>query len=195
MIGGPPGAGKTTLGVALAGRLGVGSISVDDLNLATQAVTTPETHPGLHVMRRKPSLEYFTTSTPAELQADATQQHEAVWPMVERVVRAHALRGPSIVIDGWYFRPEWVAKLPLPNVWSGWIVPTEAVLREREERLPWYQESTDPDRMIANFLSRSFWYRGLVEEQAGRHGLTILEQPGNVSVDQMCEQVLEEIGG
>lgn len=122
LVGGAPGAGKTTLGSALAARLGITSLSIDDLVIAAQAVTTPETHPGLHVMRKVPHLEYFTNSSVDQLKADATLQQEATWPFIERVVRRHAMWGPSIVIDGWYLRPCRVAQLKLRNVWSGWIV-------------------------------------------------------------------------
>ncbi|UCC53638.1 MAG: hypothetical protein JSV68_06615, partial [Anaerolineaceae bacterium] len=122
LIGGAPGAGKTTLGSALAARLGITSLTIDHLKTAAMAITTPETHPGLHVMSKVPSLEYFTNSSLEQLIADATLQHEAVWPMVRQVVRKHALWGSPIVIDGWYMRPNWVAQLKLANVWSGWIV-------------------------------------------------------------------------
>ena len=40
LIGGPPGAGKTTLGRAVAARLGVVSLTIDDLFLAAKAITT-----------------------------------------------------------------------------------------------------------------------------------------------------------
>ncbi len=57
LIGGAPGAGKTTLGSALAARLGITSLSIDDLKTAALAITTPETHPKLHVMRKEPALK------------------------------------------------------------------------------------------------------------------------------------------
>ena len=116
LIGGAPGAGKTTLGSALAARLGISSLSIDDLKRAAQAITTPETHPKLHIMNKVPSLEYYTNTSVDQLKADATMQHEAVWPMVKQVVRAHARSGSPIVIDGWYLRPNWVAQLKLKNV-------------------------------------------------------------------------------
>ena len=110
LIGGAPGVGKTTLGSALAARLGITSLSIDDLVIAAQAVTTPETHPGLHVMRKVPYLEYFTNSSVDQLKADATLQHEVTWSLGEQVVRRHAKWGPAIVIDGWYLRPSKVAR-------------------------------------------------------------------------------------
>jgi 2-phosphoglycerate kinase len=194
LIGGAPGAGKTTLGSALAARLGVTSLSIDDLQTAAQAITTPESHPKLHVMRKMPSLDYFTKSSIEQLKVDATMQHEAVWPMVEQVVRTHATSGSPIVIDGWYLRPNWVAQLKLKNVWSGWIVASPAVLREREKNVAWYQQSTDPDRMLENFLARSLWYNDLIQEQAAQHQMTILPQPGDKTVEQLCNLVLESSG-
>ena len=195
LIGGAPGAGKSTLGAALATRLGIPSLTIDDLNIAAQAITTPETHPNLHVMRKLPSLEYFINSSIEQLKADATAQHKAIWPMVEQVVRKHAKSSSPIVIDGWYMRPSWVAQLKLENVWSGWIVASPEVLKEREKNISWYQESADPDQMLENFLGRSLWFNDLVREQAIKHHLTILFQPGDKSVDQLCNLVLEQSGG
>ena len=192
LIGGAPGSGKTTLGSALAARLGITSLSVDDLMYAAQGVTTPETHPGLHVMRKVPSLEYFTNSTVDQLKADATLQHEATWPLVEQVVRYHATWGPAIVIDGWYLRPSTVALLKLDNVWSGWIVASDAVLEERERKnVGWFQDSPNPERMLENFLARSLWYNDLIKQQATELKMNILPQAGETSVDELCKMVLE----
>ncbi|HIF73207.1 MAG TPA: hypothetical protein EYQ61_11720 [Dehalococcoidia bacterium] len=81
LIGGAPGAGKTTLGRALGSRLEGISHTIDDLAVAAKAITTPETHPGLHVMTRAVtgmnSVDYFTASSVDKLIADATLQHEA----------------------------------------------------------------------------------------------------------------------
>jgi len=99
------------------------------------------------------------------------------------------------VIDGWYMRPSWVAQLKLKNVWSGWIVASPEVLKEREKKISWYQESTDPDQMLENFLGRSLWFNDLIREQAIKHNLTVLLQPGDKSVDQLCNLVLEQSDG
>lgn len=196
LIGGAPGAGKTTLGSALATRIGGTSLSVDDLMTAAQAVTTPETHPDLHVMRHVPHLEYFTNSSAAQLQADATRQHEATWPLIERVVRKHAGSGSPIVIDGWHIRPEWVRGLGLATVWAGWIVAAEGVLEEREGRnRGWLEGSSDPDRMLANFLSRSLWFNALMREQVPALGMHLLLQDGETSVEEHCDLVLARSQG
>ncbi len=191
LIGGAPGAGKSTLGAALATRLGVTSLSIDDLVIAAQAVTTPETHPGLHFMRKVPYFEYFTNSPVDQLKADATLQHEATWPLVERVVRKHVAWGPGIVIDGWHMRPSMVSQLNLDNVWSGWIVASSVVFEERERKNSgWLKDSSDPERMLENFLARSHWYNDLIKQQATELQMNILPQTGETSVDQLCEMVL-----
>jgi 2-phosphoglycerate kinase len=101
LIGGAPGVGKTTLGCALAAKLGIASVTIDDLMTVAQTVTTPETHPGLHIMRKAPHLEYFTDSSLSQLKADANVQHEATWPFVKSLILKRATWDPSpIVIDG-----------------------------------------------------------------------------------------------
>ena len=196
LIGGAPGAGKTTLGSALATRVGITSLSIDDLITAAQAVTTPETHPGLHVMRKVPYLHYFTNSSVDQLKADTMLQHEAAWPLVKQVIRKHATRGSAIVIDGWHLRPGRVAQLKLKNVWSGWIVASASVLEERERKnVEWLQDSPDPERMLKNFLARSLWYNDLIKEQATELQMNILPQAGENSVDDLCNMVLEKSGG
>lgn len=197
LIGGAPGVGKTTLGRALAAKLGAASVTIDDLMTVAQTVTTPETHPGLHVMRRVHHLEYFTNNSVAQLKADADVQHEASWPFVKSIILKHATWAPSpIIIDGWHLRPRRVAELDLPDVWSGWIVITPSILVEREKRnLQWLQGSSNPERMLENFLARSLWYNDLVKEQASELRMNILPQTGDVSVDDLCKMVLETIDG
>lgn len=192
LIGGAPGAGKSTLGLALGARLGIASLTVDDFMRAAQAITTPETHPGLHVMRRVPSIEYFTDSSVDQLKSDATAQHEATWPLVERVVRLHARGESALVINGWHIRPRMVAQLELDNVWSGWIVPSDSVLEEREiKSAEWVRKSSNPERMHQNLLARSLWYNDLIRQQATELGMNILPQTGETTVDELCQMVLQ----
>jgi len=191
LIGGAPGVGKTTLGRHLAERVGATSLSIDDLMTAARAVTTPESHPGLHVMQRRHYVDYFTNNTVDELIADATAQHEATWPAVEKVIRNHASWGSPIVIDGWAMRPGGIADLNLPNVASFWLVAPPSVFEERERRnVDFVRESPAPERMLRNFLARSLWYNELIREQVAELQLNLLEQPGTTTVDELCGRVL-----
>lgn len=194
LIGGAPGVGKTTLGRALGARLGVVSLTIDHLRIAARAITTPQSHPGLHVMSRVNHVEYFTTSSVDQLIADAREEHEALWPVVEKVIRSHSAggsgRGSPIVIDGWALIPRRVIELGLDNVASYWLVIDPAVLREREHRnTAFFNESPDPPRMLSNFLARSLWHNDFIKEQAAERGLNVLRQDGSTSVDDLCRMV------
>lgn len=194
LIGGAPGAGKTTLGSALAVRLGVTSLTIDDLATAVIAVTTPETHPGLHAMRKGPPTEYYTNSSVDQLIIDATLRHEATWPMVRQVIRKYVKMGRGIVIDGWHMRPEWVNELQKENVWAGWLVIDPSVLEARERKNDDFLEgSTDPERMFRNFMGRSLWYNSLIKEQAELFQMNVLYQDGTKSVDDLCQIVLVDL--
>lgn len=196
LIGGAPGAGKSTLGAALATRLGITSLSINDLVTAVQAVTTPETYPRLHLMWKTSHINYYTSSSVEKLKEDAVRQHEASWPFIKQVIHKHASGGSAIVIDGWHLWPSRVAQLNLENVWSGWIVALPAVLEERERKnTDWLRDSPNPEQMLANFIARSLWFNNLVREQAVELQMNILPQPGDASVDDLCKMILETIDG
>jgi len=192
LIGGAPGAGKSTLGRALAARLEIGSLTIDDLLVATRAVTTRASHPGLHLMNGISYIEYFTRSEPARLIADAERQEEAIWPATEKVIRSHAAPwGTPIVIDGWTLRPRRVVELGLENVTSFWLVvePTELERRERANA-EFVRDSPEPERMLRNFLARSLWHNDLLRRQANELGLPVLRQDGIASVEDLCDLIL-----
>ena len=194
LIGGAPGAGKTTLGSALAVKLGVTSLTIDDLVTAVIAVTTRESHPGIHALRKGPHTEYFTNSSVDELIADATLRHEGSWPMVRQLIQKYTKQKRGIVIDGWHMRPEWVADLQLENVWAGWLVIDPDVLEARERKNEaWLEGSADPERMFTNFMGRSLWYNSLIKAQAKALQMNILYQDGTKSVEELCQLVLANL--
>ena len=194
LVGGAPGVGKTTLGRALAAKIDAVSLTIDDILTAIQGVTSAQSHPDLHVMAHRDSIDYFTTRSVAQLLEDASRQHEATWPAVESVIRKHARWGPLIVIDGWALRPGAVVALGLENVNSLWLVADRGVLEVRERgNVDYFGQSRDPERMLQNFLGRSSWYNDWIEQQATELGLTVLRQDGNASVDALCVEAIKRM--
>ena len=97
LIGGPPGAGKTTLARAVAAKLDWPTLTCDDIRHAVQGITTPSSHPALHNPLGHTS--YFTNGPVEKLITDAVALQDALWPAIERVVRVHATVKEPIVMD------------------------------------------------------------------------------------------------
>ncbi len=121
LIGGAPGAGKTTLGCALAAKIGGASVTIDDLVTIAKTATTTETHPELYLFRDMSYQQYFTNSSLEQLQRDAEQQHAAIWPFVRNlIVRHFDWTTTPIVIDGWHLRPHRIAAMNDKRIDASW---------------------------------------------------------------------------
>jgi len=193
MIGGAPGAGKTTLTRALAGALEFDGLSADDLVRAATAITTVDSHPDFHPTRGRSHLEYFTESSPDELIGDAVRLENAAWPAVRRVIEGR-IRGAGVVMDWWLFHPAKLAAMDNQAVVPVWLGIDPAALDRRERRVVDFRRgSTNPERMHANFMARSLWRDQLVRREAARHGQLLLEQPGHRDVTDLVSAVLAHI--
>lgn len=192
LIGGPPGAGKTTLACALAGRLGASCVTIDDLMTVAKTATTPESHPDLYLHHGITYLEYYTDTPLERLKADIDRQHEAVWPFVKNLIEKHfSWTTTPLVMDGWHLRAHRVAELDREQVSPHWIhIDRKALERRERANDSWTQGSTDPSRMLQNFLDRNFWFNDHVRDEAEQHGMSVIEQPGDKSVEELCDVVL-----
>lgn len=191
VVGGPPGAGKTTLGWALASRFRYGSTTVDDLAVVARSFTSPASHPALHVMARGGHTAYFTEGPVERLIADAEDLSRTMWPALERVILSHLRTKGPVVLDWWLFSPGLVASLgaEVGSVWL-WIEPDVLAARERELSSDFVAGSRDPERMMANFMARSLWRNGLVRAEAEDLGLPILTQHGTKDVDALVDEAV-----
>jgi 2-phosphoglycerate kinase len=194
LIGGPPGAGKTSLGRAVAAELGFGSLTVDDLVVAGRALTTEETHPALHPMRGRGHTRYFTETSAEQLIRDAVALEEAMWPALTRVIRSHVTAETPTSLDWWLLSPVRVSGLGEAGVTSVWLHVAPDVLEARERRnADFLAGSSDPERMFSHFMARSLWRNELVAAQAREVGMPVLSQTGGETVEDLVVAVLELI--
>lgn len=195
LIGGPPGAGKTTLGRAVAARLGWDSLTVDDLLAAVREVTSPDTHPAFHPMARGGHVAYFTDGPPEKLIADAMAMQDAAWPVVERVLRYRQLGRSPVVVDWWLLDPHHVVSAAPDGTAAVWLhVDADVLLRRERANEDFFGLSSDPDRMLDNFMARSLWRNEYVKDAATCVDLPVIHQDGGRSVDELTNEVISRLG-
>ena len=192
IVGGAPLSGKTTMAHRLATRLGYACIAVDDAIQAVRAVTTAETHPDFHVMHGWDHRDYYAQRSVAGLVEDGMRQHRATWPVVEELVRVHALyRGPA-VIEGWGILPEFVSQCPYPSVAALWLVVDEKTIETRLRGSgEFLSGASQPEKMISGFLGRSLWLDRTIREQARRLGMLVLPVPQGATAEDLATAALE----
>lgn len=169
-------------------------MSGDDLATAIRAVTSAESHPAFFRMVGIGHTGYFTDGSPAALIADAAELQDAMWPAVKRVARSWVARGDGLVLDWWLLSPHHVAELAdeeIDSVWM-WIEPDALHQRERLNA-DFLEGSTDPERMLSNFMARSLWRNQYVRAEAERLGLPVIQQHGDKPVADLVAATLEAI--
>lgn len=191
LIGGAPFSGKTTVACRLAANLGYTSLSTDDIGLGLRAVVTRKHFPDLFSMADCDYREYYLEHSIEELIRHAEKAHRALWPAIEAVIRAHASWGEPIVIEGWSLFPECVSQLELPNLQAVWILADEELL-ERRIRLneQFHRGASDKEKMIGQYLKRSYWYNSLVRSETQRLNMGYIELRVEQTPDEVVEQCL-----
>jgi 2-phosphoglycerate kinase len=194
LIGGPPSVGKSAVARYIAARYQYNCIPTDDIGKAVRAVTTVQTHPGLHAFDDIDYQEYFTTTSVDSLINHARQSHEIVWPALEMIIRTHATWGDPLVLEGYALWPEWVMTAGFTSTGAVWLTCDDELLEARiRSQVSFYQGASDEEALIANFLRRSSRYNQLMVESAMQCDARVIRVQFRYSVEDVANQCVSAL--
>lgn len=176
LIGGTSHAGKSTLGRALAERLGADYLPTDYLGR----------HPGRPWGKVPPHVaEHYATLTVDALIPDVLAHYGRLWPQIE----AAALGATQpLVVEGSAVWPESVATLPPGRVDAVFLTASDATLEARIRAESGLGDGSD--LLVEKFIARTIRFNADMAAAARRRGLRLIDVTDSPSVEALVEEVL-----
>ncbi|MEU4805404.1 hypothetical protein [Actinosynnema sp. NPDC023587] len=165
LVGGASGSGKSSLAYPVARARGAALVEVDDLVVASQALTTPAQQPALHRWR---------TGSPDGLSSEEVTAAQvalarAVEPALAAVITNHRETDLPLVLEGDYLLPAFCAGWTGGDVRSVFVHEPDAGLLERN------YASREPDAGAQRKRAEdSAHYGDWLAAEARRHGLPVI---------------------
>ncbi|WP_328327674.1 MULTISPECIES: hypothetical protein [unclassified Streptomyces] len=189
LIGGTSNVGKSTVGRAVAERLGFAYLSTDGLaRHPGRPWRTPEREVPDHV------AEHYRSLTVDQLVSSVTEHYERLWPRIRELITEYAAGdGPEagLVLEGSALLPARVAGLTVPRTAAMWLTASEAVIRGRVREAGNYREAADGERLLMDkFLARTLRYQELIREDVDRLALDRVDLCGSPRPEMSAEVVL-----
>jgi 2-phosphoglycerate kinase len=196
LIGGPSGAGKTTIGRTLSRQLGIDFMMVDDLRLAFQHshVSFPSSRDTAPLyMFWDISLEHMWSRRPEDLSQGLIALGQAMTPAIEVVVMNHVDQRIPIVIEGDNIVPALLARPQVRTRATGGRVAgvflvepdEEAFLENILARGGWSALDEAPAWMPTQVRTKWLYGRWLAAE-ATRYGIPVIEaRPWQTLADRL----------
>lgn len=187
LIGGAPLLGKTAVARKLAVRLGYSCQSTDDLVEAIIAVTSPQSHPHLHLLEHKDQRKYFIRHSVARLVADAEYRNEGLWPAIKAVIAKHAASAEPLVIEGWHLLVDKVAQLDLPGIKSLWLTAeSEYFAQKVAQQADQFRQIPMGEELMRKFIDRSTIVNDNIRQAAAFWKLPMVEVSLSASAEEIC---------
>lgn len=157
LLGGPAGAGKTSVSYRLAQHFGIGITEVDDFQVVLERMTTPVEQPVLHYWQTHPEA--------ASLSAEEILQHliaigEVMAPALEAVVLNHLESLAPIVLEGDFILPTLATSPAFLQIAPGRSVRGIFLYEESEEQLRQNFLQREPEKGAQEKRARVSWLYG-----------------------------------
>ena len=107
LVGGPSGAGKTTVASRVARHFAVGIGAVDDFQIIVEQLTTPDQHPALHFWRTHPDPALLSAT---EIMEQGLEVARVMAPALEAVIADPLEARAPIVLEGDFLAPSLAAQ-------------------------------------------------------------------------------------
>ncbi|MGI8503134.1 MAG: 2-phosphoglycerate kinase [Hassallia sp.] len=192
LIGGSSHAGKSTLGQALAAKLGWSYRSTDKLArhpgrpwVGADGKAIPE-----HV------AEFYRELSVEALFLDVLSHYEKnVLPQVEVIVRSHAsdLSTQCLILEGSALWPGFVANLVGSNgIKAIWLTARNQLFRNRIKRESNFcNVCKDEKHLIQKFLNRTLFYNKHMREEVERLGFMCIDVESVSTADELLNKCME----
>jgi 2-phosphoglycerate kinase len=192
LIGGSSHAGKSTLGLALAAKLGWSYRSTDKLArhpgrpwVGADGKAIPE-----HVEK------YYRDMSVETLFLDVLSHYEKnVLPIVEVIVDSHAsdLSTECLIIEGSALWPGFVAnKVGSNGVKAIWLTASDQLFRNRIKRESNFcNVCKDEKDLIQKFLDRTLFYNKHMKEEVERLGFMSIDVESVSTADELLKKCME----
>ena len=203
LIGGSSGVGKTLVARALARRYDRSIVLLDDLRLALQHVTTPQSHPALHYFSATPDVWLHT---PEENRDARIAVSEAMWRAVAIVMTHHiVVEGTgAVIIEGDDLLPRMAAQRHFPdlNYFTGLTITDEvraviihepdeaAILANMRRRGRGFDELAED---VQEQVARASWLHGeWLRQEAERHGVPVVpSRPHQTLIERIAARTTQ----
>jgi 2-phosphoglycerate kinase len=196
-LGGGSGAGKSTIARQVADRHGLRVYATDD---------AMADHGDRFASQEAPLLSRFKAMTmderwvnrPPEVMLESFHwfQGELFGPVVEDLLRLPA--EPGVIAEGFRLLPRLVRPLLADPGHAVWLLPTpefrRAAFARRGSLRQIADETTDPDRALANLLDRDRMFTELLREETKRLSLRAIAVDITMTDDDLTELVTEMLG-